>query len=1102
MTQNRSTPVFSSNRRFALLVLSAICCAQIALLAGCHRGFYRRQADAEVRRLVAEKANSPRWDSVTGDIAVDPASRMFDPFSADHPPIPPDDPTSHKLMHQVDGKPGYPHWHANGDATVVESPYWRSYLPRNDKGEVLLSLSSAYQLALINSTVLQQQRETLYSSALDVSLQRFGFDTQLFSGFNSFLQSAGRFQSPTGQSSTTLTSQLGANGEGLSASRLGITGTNFVVGLANTILWEFSGSNTQSATSLIDFSIVQPLLRGAGRERILESLTQSERTLLGNVRQLERFRRGFYLQVATGRAPGAGPSLNANAFLNAPGLAGANVGGYMGLLLQQQTIRNLEFNVAQFETLLKQFRELFDKDRIDSLQVAQFESSVYTQQESLLNARINYQSSLDAFKVLLGLPPDLEVVIEDPFLDHFELIDDSFSERLVEIKSLREETSLPVVRLSDALRDFRVATDAGDDGDTASLKQRTADLKPVLKQASELVEKIISEDRGLVEQDLIQLEEVREQRISYLDQVREDIQSGVLESQVEPRVFTGQSVPTREELTLQLDDDSNQRALLQQLKSIQKEIQYLVSKADSPEELDGDPGDSLARRIENSYAKRVPDLLTEVDGVILEMALISAAARTNVIEINDVAIDADKAFETARCLRRDWMNARSNLVDRWRQIEFFADQLESEVDLVLTGEIGNVGDNPFRIRYENGNISAGFRFDSPLVRQGERNDYREALIDYQQARRDYYQFEDSINQSLRQTIRTIQQDKLLFELNRQNIQVNINAVQLARARLVEPPRIGQTGGLSDVTAQNLTFALNTLTNVQNRYLSLWLEYEVLRRNLDFDMGTMQLDEMYEWIDPGFIDGSIGAITAARDGIAENDANCCGMFAAQIPMGFMEPDVVNQTGEPIEESEATDDAEVTPDDDSIIDPPAEETPGQEVSELEFEFEQPVETVQPPSPQPVQELSLPTEVLPTEQSPVELVPVEQVPVPEPPKFDESPGSLSKKLLPGSTPEPAGKQLQQVTFRPLPANGDVMKLKPLIRISARGPDKAKAAGSARRKLSADPSLKRKQTAQEFEGLRRSQKLLEALRPRKEPNFSPLPRAYWQYQNPPSPR
>ena len=344
-------------------------------------------------------------------------------------------------MHHVDGRQGYPHWHANGDTDAVENPMWLSYLPVDENGRATLSLERAYELVLLHSPDLQAQRETLYLSALDVSLQRFGFDSQLFAGFNNFLETTGNLGTGTGQSETLIGGALGPNSEGLTLQRMGVTGATFMAGFANTLMFNLSGNNTQTAGGLFDFSIIQPLLLNAGRERILESLTQSERTLLANVRQYERFRRGFYLQIATGRSPGAGP----NQFGNFPALpTGASLaaGGYFGLLQQQQLIRNLEFNLRLLEGVLVQFRTFYDEDRIDSLQVRQFEDTVFQQQQSLLNAKVSYQSALDDFKQLLGLPAYLEIVIEDPYLDRFKIIDDSLTGQLGNISKLRVKVCL------------------------------------------------------------------------------------------------------------------------------------------------------------------------------------------------------------------------------------------------------------------------------------------------------------------------------------------------------------------------------------------------------------------------------------------------------------------------------------------------------------------------------------------------------------------------------------------------------------------------------------------------------------------------------------
>ncbi|MCH1494042.1 MAG: hypothetical protein L7U72_02330, partial [Rubripirellula sp.] len=72
----------------------------VASLSGCSRPWYRKQADQEAYALIQEKGGY--LDQST--IYPDPKSRLADPNSIDEPPMPPDDPSSHRLMHQVDGK--------------------------------------------------------------------------------------------------------------------------------------------------------------------------------------------------------------------------------------------------------------------------------------------------------------------------------------------------------------------------------------------------------------------------------------------------------------------------------------------------------------------------------------------------------------------------------------------------------------------------------------------------------------------------------------------------------------------------------------------------------------------------------------------------------------------------------------------------------------------------------------------------------------------------------------------------------------------------------------------------------------------------------------
>jgi hypothetical protein len=69
--------------------------------------------------------------------------------------------------------------------------------------------------------------------------------------------------------------------------KLTATGGELVVGFANSLMWQFAGPDNYSAESILDFSLVQPLLRRGGRARVMERLTISERSLLANVRQMQ-----------------------------------------------------------------------------------------------------------------------------------------------------------------------------------------------------------------------------------------------------------------------------------------------------------------------------------------------------------------------------------------------------------------------------------------------------------------------------------------------------------------------------------------------------------------------------------------------------------------------------------------------------------------------------------------------------------------------------------------------------------------------------------------------------------------------------------------------
>jgi hypothetical protein len=822
---------------------SAVALLLLTLLTapGCSRAFYRMQADEEVYHLVEradQQVERPPLEAFS--IKIDPRSRMFDPFDPDFPPMPADDPRSNELMQCVDGMEGYPCWTADGVTSDIENPSWRDYLPYNEQGRVVLDHDAAMQMALLQSPSYQRQLENLYLSALDVTFEQFRFDTQFFGGNDTFFTADGRDRAG-GMSSSQLDTATA-----LQARKMYATGAELVVGMANRLVWEFSGSNSHSATTLLDFSLVQPLLRAGGRAVVLERLTRVERALLANIRQLERYRRGFYTDVVAGLGGTGGVSRVGGVFggsglegfsgvgsggfgqignvvgggggnggVGGGGLTGAGggfaggagaagAGGFLGLLQTQQAIRNREANVAALRDSLAQLDAAGDAGRIDRLQIDQARQALYNAQSQLLTSRANYERGLDSYKNALGLPPELDVEIKDSLLNTFDLIDPKIT--VVQDK---------VAHMLNVLRDSQHAS--------------SRNLLAKAKSHFETIAQNIDSHLDLVGADIELLETnlpARRKELRRLANLAE-----VTRGDLDREAF---SVAALKERVERIHDAH--AVVIAKLQQTAERTTNFDPAADSPE---------IGRR-------NLIRLATEISNQLVELSLVQARARLDSITLMRVELTAEQALEIARCYRRDWMNARASLVDSWRLIDFNANALESEVDIVFEGDISNRTDNPFEFRDSTGRLRVGVEFDAPLTRLSERNQYRQSLIDYSQARRNYYRFEDGVNASLRNTLRTINLDQINFELRRAAVTIAIAQVELTQLKLSEPLRPGAAPELSNTTARDLVSALSDLLAVQNDFLSVWVNYQVQRMQLDLDLGTMELAANGMWIDPGAI----------------------------------------------------------------------------------------------------------------------------------------------------------------------------------------------------------------------------------------------------------
>lgn len=793
-------------------------CFSLTLGNGCTRSKYRVQADGEAYKTIAERNGDPRWHTRDYDINIDSRSRYFDPFDPDCPPLPPDDPTSHQYMHCVDGMKGWKHWHDNGTRQTLENPLWKDqlaeYVSLNDEGEVELNIDSSIRLAYIHSPSHQNQLETLYLSALDVNTERFRLDTQFFGGYGTNYVHQGDLIPPAlrlepalgryvvnpaidGAESNRLTvgRPFGAN-PAFEVSRTFASAGQLLVGFANSFLFEFTGTDADLSASLVNFSFVQPLLRGGGRAVALEDLTFAERNLLANLRSYAQFRQGFYTQVAIGELGVSGPQ-RAGRGTSLQIFAGrATLGGYVGLLQRKQQIRNSEDNLNLQVRTLSQLVALLDAGLIDLVQVDLFRQSVESDRSSLIRSRNEFLAELDAYKTrTLGLPPNLPVALDDGLIKQFQLVD-------------------------------RNAT---------GVQDRIAELQEAVGRLSDdMSGQVLKEQKALVLEMLPPLQR-------QLDTVKADL------------ALLQEKLPTREKSLSESDKErfeTDIEQLNQAMAEQEREFAEVLEVAESMRQsnLEGD----IDRQLIAAEVRTIVILLRDMLRIVQGSILVQARSRLESVVIDSIELDSEEAYRIALANRLDFMNGRASLVDSWRLIEINANALKSVLNLRADGDVRTARNNPVSFRAPTADVRLGVEFDAPLTRLVERNAYRESLINYQRSRRAYIQSRDALHLDLRILLREIEALRKNLEIQRRAVAIAIRRVDLTRAALyapVPPPQPGQRAAQFGPTAAiNLRSAQAALRDTQDQFLGVWLNYYASRMRLARELGLMMLDGEGRWIE--------------------------------------------------------------------------------------------------------------------------------------------------------------------------------------------------------------------------------------------------------------
>ena len=784
-------------------------------VVGCakSRQQYQRSADKEVYSAIAERNGDPRWHTASYGIRMTPESRFFDPYNQNCPPSPQDDPTSHRYMHWVDGMKGWEHWGEYGVRSSLANPGWQSSLSKygtlNEQGEYVLDLDSAVQLAYLHSPQNQSQLETLYLSALDVTRERFRLDTQFFGGLGMFYRHNGNIVPAAiqydGISGNYIITEpfegiegnrltIGTGNSPIEIRRKYATAGELLVGFANSFVVEFTGDDVGLANSIANFTFIQPLLRGAGRDVALEQLTFGERNLLANLRAYSQYRQGFYTLVAVGDLGVSGPVRNSrNTSLSIfPGVGGVN--GFVGLLQQQQQIRNAEDNLKLQVQSLRRLEAFLEAGLIDLVQVEQFRQNIESERVSLLLSKNAYLRAFDNYKKdALGLPPDTPLGLDDTLIRKFQLIADD------------------AVAVQDQIAAQQILM--GNLADAVSLDELNVVIEQIA-HISELVGRLISSAL----QDIEQMHADLPNRIEYMDdEQREELQ---------------------EEIKL-LERDAAKLAV---------ESEAISGRID---ELAGDE-DSSKERDPRLIRQRATDTMAGLKRLAQNAILVQARARLESVSIEPIELDPAVAMDIALSNRLDFMNGRAALVDSWRLIAVSADALQSALNITSSGTVLTDRNNPLAFRASTANLRLGLEFDAPFTRLIERNAYREALINYQRSRRSFIQSHDALQVDLRVILRQIKQLEESLEIQRRSVAIAIRRVDLTQAQLEAPGRPAQPGQrppqLGPTAAINLISAQASLRDTQNRFLSTWLSYYAAKMRLARELGVMALDPEGRWLE--------------------------------------------------------------------------------------------------------------------------------------------------------------------------------------------------------------------------------------------------------------
>ncbi len=275
------------------------------------------------------------------------------------------------------------HWPETGEALEAPAPF----IPGDPDEAMPIDLLEALQLAAGNSREYQNQKESVFLTALNLDLERYAFDTT----FTGFLEGLLRHDDGANETGVQGSGEFGF--DKTFETGVGLSG-RLIVDLVRLL----SGSRDSSLGLFGDASITVPLLRGSGRHIVTEARTQAERDVVYALLAFEEFKRDYAVQVAN---------------------------GFFSVLQTRDQIVNAEANYNRLVLLVNRTQALYERGRVTGIEVDQARQDLLRAREQWIAAQQRYQTQLDNFKLTLGLPTDARIELDEGELDRLLLAADT-----------------------------------------------------------------------------------------------------------------------------------------------------------------------------------------------------------------------------------------------------------------------------------------------------------------------------------------------------------------------------------------------------------------------------------------------------------------------------------------------------------------------------------------------------------------------------------------------------------------------------------------------------------------------------------------------------